>query len=77
MRHMEICIILPRLFGVCPQTQKVYALLVKGVNLVKCGSWWGKAIRHLSRDSKVVGLIKECVERKGEKWGWVQSGEEG
>ena len=57
--HMEIYIILPGLFGVCPQTQKVYALLVKGVNLVKCGSLWGKAIRHLWRDSKVMGLIKE------------------
>jgi len=59
MMHMKICIILPWLFGVCPQTQKVFALLVKGVNLVKCGSLWGKAIGHLWRESMVKGLIKE------------------
>jgi len=48
--HMEICIILPGLFGVCPQTQKVFALLIKGFNLVKCGSLWGNAIGHLWRE---------------------------
>ena len=58
MMHMEICIILPGLFGVCPQTQKVFAPLVKGVNLVKCGSLWGKAIGHLWRESKAMGWIK-------------------
>ena len=64
MMHVEICIILPGLFGVCPQTQKVFALLIKGVNLVKCGSLLGKAIGPLWRDSKVVGLIKEGEGRR-------------
>jgi len=59
MMHVEICIILPGLFGVCPQTQKVFVLLVKGVNLMKCGFLWGKAIGHLWRESMVMGLIKE------------------
>ena len=58
MMYMEIYIILPGLFGVCPQTQKVFALLVKGVNLVKCGSLWGKAIGHLRRESKAMDWIK-------------------
>ena len=56
--HMEICIILPGLFGVCPQTQKVFVIVVKGVNLVKCGSLWGKAIGHLWRESKAIGWIE-------------------
>jgi len=59
MMHVEICIILPGLFGVCPQTQKAFALLIKGVNLVKCGSLWGKAIGHLWSESMVMGLIQE------------------
>jgi len=59
MMHRKICITLPGLFGVCPQTQKVFALLVKGVNRMKCGSLWGKAIGHLWRESMVMGLIKE------------------
>ena len=59
MMHVEICIILPGLFRVCPQTQKVFALLIKGINLMKCCSLWGKAIGHLWRESMVMGLIKE------------------
>jgi len=59
MNPLNMYIILPGLFGVCPQTRRVFFPLVKEVNFMKRGSLREKDIRHLLRDSMVLGLIKE------------------
>jgi len=59
MNPLNMYIILPGLFGVCPQTRRVFFLLIKEVNFMKRGSLREKLIRHLLRDSMVMGLIKE------------------
>ena len=78
MMYMKIYIILPGLFGVCPQTRKFFNLLIKGVKLIECGSLWKKVIRHLLRDGMVMGLIKKGEGgrvKKGARFNQVKRGE--
>jgi len=59
MMYMKIYIILPGLFGVCPQTRQFFILLIEGVKLMECGYLWKKVRGHLLEGSMVMGLIKE------------------
>ena len=59
MNALNIYIILPGLFGVCPQTRRVFFRLTKEVNFTKWGSLREKVMRHLRKGSMSMGLKKE------------------
>ena len=63
MMHMEICIILPGLFGACPQTQEFFILLIQEGIFMEWGSLWKKTMGHLLRSSMSIGFIKEGMGR--------------
>ena len=77
MKPLNIYIILPRLFGVCPQTRSVFFPLIKEVNFMKWVSLREKVIRHLWKGSTSMWLKKEGkgrVETRG-RLGWEKRGE--
>ena len=77
MMLMEICIILPRLFGVCPQTREFFILFIQGGIFMEWGSLWKKTIGHLLKSSMSMGLIKEGKGRVETRVGlsWEKRGE--
>ena len=77
MMHMEMCIILPGLFGVCPQTQEFFILLIQEGIFMEWGSLWKKIIGHLLKSSMSMGLTKEGKGRVETRvrLGWEKRGE--
>ena len=77
MNPLNIYIILPGLFGVCPQTRRVFFRLIKEVNFMNWGSLREKVIRHLWKSIMSMGLKKEGkgrLETRG-RLGWEKRGE--